>query len=397
MGDGTLVVGAGAFGLSAALELASRGRLVKVLDPGPIPHPLAASTDISKVMRLAYGADQLYTALAEEARSQWLRWNEDRRRKGKPPLYHETGILILTEAPMEPGGFEYESWQLLLKRGHTPQRIDSSKLRERFPSFRYRFSDGFFHSLGGYVESAAAIAEMAERAVAAGVKLFTGRRAQSLLVESGEVRGVRDELGERHLASDVVLAAGAWTSQLIPELAHCLVPTAHALFYLQPRSPERFLPSRFPVFTADITRTGYYGFPSSRDGLVKIGSHGPGVAIGPDSDRKVPPAETERLRQFLGAWLPDLADAPIASSRLCWYCDTLDGDFWVAPDPERRGLVVACGDSGHGFKFAPVLGRIIADAVEGKTTPELRRFRWRPELHTAKSGDAARYGGARQT
>ncbi|GBD33713.1 Monomeric sarcosine oxidase [bacterium HR33] len=390
----TVVVGAGAFGLSAALALAARGRHVRVLDPGPIPHPLAASTDISKVMRLAYGADELYTALAEEARAEWLRWNEERRRRGKPPLYRETGILVLTEAPMAPGGFEYESWQLLLKRGHTPQRIDPSKLKERFPAFRHRFGDGFFHGLGGYVESAAAIAEMADRAIAAGVELVTGSHVQSLLVESGAVRGVRDDSGERHFASDVVLAAGAWTARLLPELSRSLIPTAHALFYLRPRSPERFLPPRFPVFTADITRTGYYGFPLSSDGLVKIGSHGPGLAIGPDSDRTVPPAETERLRQFLREWLPDLADAAISSSRLCWYCDTPDGDFWIARHPEVEGLVVASGDSGHGFKFAPVLGRIVADAVEELPSPYLERFRWRPELRAAQFREAARYGGA---
>ncbi len=347
-------------------------------------------------MRLAYGADRLYTALAEEARSRWLGWNEERRRKEKPPLYHETGILILTEAPMEPRGFEYESWQLLLKRGHAPERIDPLKLEERFPAFRHRFRDGFFHALGGYVESALAIGEMAERAAAAGVEIITGRRVQSLLVESGEVRGVRDRLGALHHAAEVVLATGAWTAQLLPELASSLSPTAHALFYLRPRSAERFLPPRFPVFTADITRTGYYGFPLSRDGLVKIGSHGPGLAIGPDSDRSVPPAETERLRQFLKEWLPDLADAPIVSSRLCWYCDTPDGDFWIARDPERRGLLVASGDSGHGFKFAPVLGRIVADAMEGKTSPELERFRWRPERSSTGSREAARYRGATQ-
>jgi glycine/D-amino acid oxidase-like deaminating enzyme len=344
-------------------------------------------------MRLAYGADQLYTALAEEARSIWLRWNEERRRRGKPPLYHETGVLFLTSAPMEPGGFEYRSWQLLLERGHAPRRIDSSELAQRFPAFRHRFCDGFYHPLGGYVESAAAISEMADRASDAGVQLITGTRVQSLLVESGQVRGVRDQVGERHLASKVVLAAGAWTAQLLPELAPCLAPMAHALFYLRPRSVERFFASSFPVFTADITRTGYYGFPLSSDGLVKIGSHGPGLGIGPDSDRRVPPRERERLLQFLREYLPDLADAAISSSRLCWYCDTPDGDFWIAPDPERRGLVVASGDSGHGFKFAPALGRIIADAVEGRPNSYLDKFRWRPQVGATPVREAARYSG----
>ena len=73
------------------------------------------------------------------------------------------------------------------------------------------------------------------------------------------------------------------------------------------------------------------------------------------------------LREFLSSTFPALADAPIVYSRVCMYCDTHDGHFWIARDPDRQGLIIAAGDCGHGFKFAPVLGEIIADAVEGKT------------------------------
>jgi len=75
------------------------------------------------------------------------------------------------------------------------------------------------------------------------------------------------------------------------------------------------------------------------------------------------------------------------------YCDTHDGHFWIAPDPEREGLVIAAGDCGHGFKFAPVLGEIIADAVEHKSNPILEKFRWRPEVPVGASTDAARFRG----
>jgi len=78
---------------------------------------------------------------------------------------------------------------------------------------------------------------------------------------------------------------------------------------------------------------------------------------------------------------------------VCMYCDTHDGHFWIARDPEREGLVVAAGDSGHGFKFAPVLGEIIADAVEGKDNPLLEKFRWRPEVRAGSGTDAARSKG----
>jgi glycine/D-amino acid oxidase-like deaminating enzyme len=152
-----------------------------------------------------------------------------------------------------------------------------------------------------------------------------------------------------------------------------------------------FAPECFPVFGADITTTGYYGFPINRDGVVKIANHGTGREMSPDSPERVVTAEDEsNLREFLASTFPALTDASIVYTRVCMYCDTHDGHFWIARDPEREGLVVAAGDSGHGFKFAPVLGEIIADAVEGKDNPLLNKFRWRPEVRAGSGSDAAR-------
>lgn len=113
--------------------------------------------------------------------------------------------------------------------------------------------------------------------------------------------------------------------------------------------------------------------------------------MSPDSaERVVAPEETDRVREFVSRTFPALADAPIVYSRLCMYCDTADGDFWIAADPERPWLGIAAGDNGHGFKFAPVLGEIIADVVEEKPNPLLERFRWRPEVPFGARTEAAR-------
>jgi len=101
------------------------------------------------------------------------------------------------------------------------------------------------------------------------------------------------------------------------------------------------------------------------------------------------------LREFLSITFPALADAPIVYTRICLYCDTNDGHFWIAPDPERPGLIIAAGDCGHGFKFAPVLGEIIADAAEGRSNPLQEKFRWRPEMALGSGTDAARFRGDR--
>jgi glycine/D-amino acid oxidase-like deaminating enzyme len=113
--------------------------------------------------------------------------------------------------------------------------------------------------------------------------------------------------------------------------------------------------------------------------------------MSPDSAERVVTSEDERkLREFLALTFPSLAHAPIVHTRVCMYCDTHDGHFWIARDPEREGLVIAAGDNGHGFKFAPVLGEIIADAVEGNDNPLLDKFRWRAEVRAGTGTDVAR-------
>ena len=125
---------------------------------------------------------------------------------------------------------------------------------------------------------------------------------------------------------------------------------------------------------------------------MKIANHGAGREMSPDSpDRMVTAEEENNMRKFVHETFPALDDAPIVYTRICLYCDTNDGDFWIAPDPDRRGLIIATGDSGHGFKFAPVLGEIIADAVEEKANRLLQKFRWRPEVRRGVVKEAARF------
>jgi glycine/D-amino acid oxidase-like deaminating enzyme len=356
------VIGAGIFGVTAVIELADRGIDVVLVDRGPVPHPLAESTDISKVVRIDYGADELYTTLGERALAGWARWNA----RWPRPLFHDTGVTYLARTPMAPGGFEHDSYEHLVRRGHALERLDADAIAARWPAYRRGYLvDGYYNPLGGWAESGAVVAQ---------------------LVDDARARGVRIELRDLDALPDddlVVVCTGAWARRLVPDLP--LVATGQPVFHLAPDEPHLFEAVRFPVWGADIARTGYYGFPLHA-GVVKIANHGIGITIDPEAPREVSAEQEANLRAFLADAFPRLATARIVHRRLCVYGDTDDGDLWIARHPARENLVVATGGSGHAFKFAPVLGGLIADACAGIERP---RFAWR--TRAATPGDAARH------
>jgi glycine/D-amino acid oxidase-like deaminating enzyme len=356
-----VIAGAGIFGATAALALARRGHRVTLIDPGPLPHPLAESTDISKVVRLDYGGDALYTELAERALDGWRAWNSD------GPLFHD-------------------SLALLTARGHQLERLGTAEIARRYPAYRPgALVDGYYNPAGGWVEASRVVQRVLAQAAALGVEI----RAAAARAVTGDGRLLFAD-GSALDADEIVVAAGSWTPLLCPWLAGALRPVGQAVFHLRPRDPALFAPDRFPVFGADIARTGFYGFPLDQ-GIVKIGHHGPGVAVEMQSDERPPPHAVEgELRALLADVFPSLAAADITFRRLCVYCDTRDEHFWIARDPERPGLTVATGGSGHAFKFAPVLGDLIADAVLGVAIPD--RFGWRPDRF-APGEEAARFRG----
>ena len=401
-----IVVGAGINGVTAAIELRKRGHDVVLVDPGPLPHPLAASADISKAVRSAYGADEEYTELAERSIKVWRKWNQEFGTQ----LYHEVGVMFVRQRELKPGDFEYESFKTLEHRGHKVERINSARSWKRFPAWNPElYLDGILESEAGYAESGRAVATLVGLAKSVGVELREGAKFVELDEDGGRVKGIvlEDSVGDavsvpreangfpysyRIAGDSVVMAVGAWTPYLLPFTKKFFRASGQPVFHLQPREPELFAPECFPVFGADITTTGYYGFPINREGVMKIANHGPGREMSPESPKRaVTPEDEKNLREFLSFTFPALADAPIVYSRICMYCDTHDGHFWIARDPDRRGLIIAAGDCGHGFKFAPVLGEIIADAVEEKPNPILQKFRWRPEVRAGSGTDVARF------
>jgi glycine/D-amino acid oxidase-like deaminating enzyme len=387
-----LVVGAGIFGITTAVELHKRGYSVAVIDPGPIPHPLAASTDVSKVVRMEYGTDRQYAAMVDQAIDGFLAWNEEFGAE----LYHNTGVLMLAKEPFRPGHYVADSYYTLLDEGHKLERVSSDDLRRRFPAWNADvYVDGFYGPRGGYAESGRFVEEVTKKAVREGVQVYAGQTAAELLGDQGRITGVRTRQGEIFQANQTIVAAGAWTHILLPELKSVMKATGHPVFHLKPDNPALFTPPQFTVFTADVARTGWYGFPlHPQAGIVKVANHGVGVVLHPEHDERVVyDHDIQRMRAFLAETFPALANAELVYTRRCLYNDTGDEHFWIDRHPERQGLSVAAGGSGHGFKFAPVLGPLIADIVEGKPNRWAAKFAWRELQADSHGEEASRYHG----
>src|SRR5262249_28103082 len=271
---------------------------------------LAASTDISKVVRLEYGADELYTALAEEAIEGWKRWNRDLGER----LYHETGLLFLRRSPLLPGTIEQDSFEVLSRRGHRPESVGAGEVRARFPAWNADlYAQGTYSRQGGFVESGRVIARLVEEARRSGVELREGVAFREL-----DRSGIVSAQGERIEAAQIVFALGAWTPHALPWLLPELHSTGHPVFHLAPRDPAAYAPHRFPVFCADVQPHGYYVFPIPPvSGLLKIGRHAAGRPMHPESpERSVTAGEIQHLRAFLAETFPGLRDAPIAATRI---------------------------------------------------------------------------------
>ena len=375
MTSNILIAGAGAFGLSTALELVERGHRVAVVDPtGPTGHSQAASRDISKIVRSEYWSDPAYTELAEASINRWHAWND---RFGT--LYHETGITLLAPA-WEPDSFEAQSLATARQFGKPVQVLDTDDVARRFPMVKEgSLKVGYHNPRGGYAESLEALRALFRELTKRGVEFHLGQAVERPVEQGGQCVGFRLNDGGLLEADHMLVCGGAWTGTLVPGMETNVRPTGQPLFHLQVADPIPYTPPNFPVVAVDLANTGLYVLPQHpTQHVVKVGLHTSGRDLDPvRDDRIVTEAETRILRRLLGRYLPELAAAPIIDSRICLYCDTPDYHFWIDRHPDIENLTVACGGSGHGFKFMPVLGTIIADTVEGRPNRHRGKFRWR--------------------
>ncbi|KAH8647739.1 FAD dependent oxidoreductase [Xylariales sp. PMI_506] len=407
--DAILIVGAGVFGLSTALELKRRGfRNVTVLDRYMPPVLDGSSVDISRIIRTDY-ADPLYNKMATEALELWKTEYKD--------YYYQPGFVRLTKSD---GNDHYLEKSLDISRNlgiKIDEFPDANGIRKLYPDIPSRL-DGltaYNNASGGWANAEGAIEYLSKRCSLAGVSFVLGARGtvRSLVLRGDQVVGVNTAAGDPIMASRVILATGAWTGRLLP-IQHATNGSGQPVGFIQLSADEAKRLEDMPVIMNMVT--GMFVFPPSPGKhVLKIARHGYGFAtrvkVGEgESTRTISAPKCEEnvsasflphdadaaLREGLAQLVPEFADRPWLNRRLCWYSDTALGDFIVDHHPTMDGLFVATGGSGHGFKFLPVLGQYIADCFEN-IAPQDLRIKWKLPKADGKNflqmeGDGSRCG-----
>ncbi len=357
------VVGCGVFGLGCAIALRERGHEVTAFERGPIPHPHAASTDVSRTIQRLYGDRQDYIALVEAAEPVWRRWQAESRVNFYLPIGH-----VFLASGHDPGTRAGDSMRAL---GLAP--IPVAEARARFPQFAIPDdATVFFDDWGGYLVSADAVSAMANLAEGRGVVL---REDGGVGAIDESATGVDLRIGDEALPFDAaIIATGAWLPALLPVFRPAIAITRQCMAFFDPVPGSDHLPGVLPVFAIDAGPDRWYGHPL-RDGRVKIADNDLGAIVDADDARDVPTAFVDAAHAFVGRWMPGLAGGTYAGSRACLYANSPDNDFMVDLVPGYRRVFVAGGAGGHGFKFGAIVGEIAADRVEGRDHPLGGRFR----------------------
>jgi monomeric sarcosine oxidase len=359
------VIGAGSFGSWIAWHLRRAGRSVLLLDAWSPGHSRASSGDESRVIRMGYGADEVYTRMG--IRSLDL-WRSVFRETGQP-LFCETGVLWMARLDDA-----YSSaTRVTLERAGVPFEILSgAELASRYPQMRIADPRvyGIFEPRSGALLARRAVMAVVDDAIRQGVAHSTAMAGPPL---RGEVRTAH---GEPIHAGAFVYACGPWLPKVFPDLlAKRIYPTRQEMFYFAPPAGDRrFARESLPVWIDFADPRGPYGFPDIESRGVKVGFDRHGEPFDPDTgDRRISAQGLSEIRDFLAERFPDLRDAPLAESRVCQYENSSNGDFLLDRHPEFEHVWLAGGGSGHGFKHGPAVGEYLCGRICGGL-PEEPRF-----------------------
>ena len=362
------VIGAGTMGSFALWRLARRG--VRVIgferfDPG---HDRGSGHGESRIIRSAYAEGSGYVPLV---RCAFPLWRELERESGESLLTMTGGLAIGPRG----GSLVGSVLESAREHGLAHEVLEAGQAGERYPQHALKADEVAVHEAGaGVLRPERAIQAAARRAEAMGATLHTNTTVEAVEEVGG---GVEVRAGGRtYRARSAVVSVGAWLGKVLPGLGLPLSVERQVLAWFPTREPRLFSPERCPIFVyQEEEGLTWYGFPSLDGETVKAAVHHNGRTVDPDGiDRDVHPGDTGPISRLAGRRLPGLSPSP-ARAQVCMYTNTPDEDFVVGPAAGQPNLFLLGGFSGHGFKFAPIVGEIAADlATEGGTPHPIDAF-----------------------
>jgi sarcosine oxidase len=362
-----IVLGVGAMGSAAAFELARRGCRVLALEQFAPGHDRGSSHGQTRVIRKAYYEHPDYVPLLCRA---YERWYDLEQRRGRR-LFTECGVLSVGPTTGEVvAGVRSAAHEHRLP----VENLTADELRRRYPVLRPDDGwEGVLEREAGFLDVEECVRAYADEAAALGADVRSGEAAVAWEVSSDSVtvRTARDV----YSAARLVVTAGAWALRMLADLGLPLRVLRKTLHWFSTDDNRLFRRDVFPIYMLETPQGFYYGFPVIDPTGHKVARHDGGEATDPETvDREATEADAADCRNFLRARLPQAA-GPLRRGKVCLYTVTPDHHFAIDVHPRHRQVSVACGFSGHGFKFASVVGEVMADLAEkGRTDLPIGRF-----------------------
>jgi sarcosine oxidase len=363
-----VVCGLGATGSAALYQLARRGVRVLGFDRHAPGHDRGSSHGETRVIRLGYFEHPSYVPLVRNA---YAAWHEIEAAAGRR-LLHVTGIAEIGP----PGGVLVAGTLASITRHGLPHEVLAApELMQRFPAFRVPADYvGVLQPDGGFLAAEPAVEAMVALAQAKGAILRTGETIRAIEPVVGGVRIATDHGTVE--AAVAIVALGPWIKALLPDLPAPIRVTRQAMAWFAPLDPVPLERGRMPVFLLESRHGIHYGFPPFDSGSIKVAKHHhSNQTVDADTyERTVTAADESLIRAAVAEHLP-AANGRLVKAKTCLYTMTPDGDFIIDRLPGAPQIVIASPCSGHGFKFAPAVGEILADlATTGVTRHDISRF-----------------------
>ena len=359
------VIGAGVFGAWTAWHLVKRGQRVVLLEAYGPAHNRASSGGESRIIRMGYGPDEIYTRWSQRSLTQW----KDLFVVAGEKLFLQTGVLWMAG---EGDPYLQDSIANLRRFGVKHEVLNRRELEARYPQVNFEnVACGMLETESGVLLARRAVSCLVEGARQAGVQFRIARIA--LPRGDGNLDSVLTNSGERLSAGSFVFACGPWLGKVFPEvLGSRIFPTRQEVFFFgSPAGDSRFTPPALPtwLFQGDEV----YGMPDIERRGLKLALDRHGERVDPDTQSRLPTREAiDWARSYVARRFPALKDAPITETRVCQYENTSNGDFLIDRHPALSNVWLAGGGSGHGFKHGPAFGEYAAARVLGEGAAEPR-------------------------